>query len=65
MRRRSQQELGELVGTSRESINKQIKTWEQEANAAGIDGSGLLQAYQARIDHYAKERAAKGYPWAR
>ena len=36
----SQQELGELVGTSRESINKQLRAWTQE---------GLLVSTRGRL----------------
>jgi CRP-like cAMP-binding protein len=34
----SQNELGDLVATSRESINKQMKTWQKEGVAAMKDG---------------------------
>lgn len=36
--RLSQSELGDLVATSRESINKQMKSWEKEGVAAMRDG---------------------------
>lgn len=44
---------------------KYIEEWVNEAKAAGIDGAGLLAEYQRRIDHYATEKQAKGYPWTR
>lgn len=36
--RLSQSELGQMVGTSRESINKQMKLWEREGLVASEDG---------------------------
>lgn len=44
---------------------KQIDEWVSGATAAGIDGAGLLAAYEKQIDHYAAELRAKGYPWSR
>lgn len=44
---------------------KTIDQWVKEATAAGIDGPGLLSAYHQRIDRFAAERQAKGYPWRR
>jgi len=61
--------ISRLPDTERERLldagRKYIKVWEEETNAAGKDGTGLLKAYVARVEHYAAERAAKGYPWAR
>ncbi|MCC7326763.1 MAG: C4-dicarboxylate TRAP transporter substrate-binding protein [Burkholderiales bacterium] len=44
---------------------KYIQAWVAEATASGIDGAGLLADYEARIAHYAAEKKAKNYPWAR
>lgn len=49
----------------REAGERYIQIWIKEANASGIDGTALLASYQKRIDHYASEKRAKGYPWSR
>jgi len=39
----SQTELGNLVGTSRESVNKQMKTWEREGVLEHVEGIVTLR----------------------
>lgn len=48
-----------------EAGKEQIDVWVESANGEGHDGQALLEAYRARIDKYAKELDAEGYPWTR
>ncbi|MDM7457779.1 MAG: C4-dicarboxylate TRAP transporter substrate-binding protein [Paracoccus sp. (in: a-proteobacteria)] len=42
-----------------------IDQWIERANAAGLDGEGLLEEYRGLIADYTAERDAQGYPWDR
>jgi len=42
-----------------------IERWLAEAAADGRDGAGILAAYRAHLDSFARERDALGYPWTR
>lgn len=42
-----------------------IAEWVQRADAAGLDGEGMVQQYKDLIKQYRAERDAKGYPWDR
>ena len=43
---------------------KYIADWVNRANAAGLDGEGMVQEYKTLIERFTKERDDKGYPWA-
>ncbi len=43
----------------------QVNAWVTTATAGGLDAKGLLAAYERNITEFAKEKSAKGYPWAR
>jgi TRAP-type C4-dicarboxylate transport system substrate-binding protein len=42
-----------------------VDAWIERANAAGLDGAGLLGDYKALIAKYEAERDEQGYPWTR
>ncbi|WP_281824812.1 C4-dicarboxylate TRAP transporter substrate-binding protein [Jannaschia rubra] len=42
-----------------------VEEWVQRADAAGLDGTALLEEYRAALTKYADERDAQGYPWTR
>lgn len=42
-----------------------VDEWVERANAAGLDGAALLEAYKALLEKYTAERDEKGYPWER
>lgn len=43
---------------------KYVSTWVEEATADGLDGAGILSAYEGLIDKYAATLSKSGYPWA-
>lgn len=45
--------------------SKYVKAWVDGATKDGLDGAGMMAAYDALVSKYAKERDAKGYPWKR
>ena len=47
-----------------EGGQKYIDDWIARADAAGLDGKGMVEAYKAGIEEYTKLRDEKGYPWA-
>ena len=47
-----------------EAGKKYIDEWIQRADAAGLDGQGLVDRYTALIVEYTKQRDEQGYPWA-
>lgn len=47
-----------------EASEPYIAEWISRADAAGLDGSALVDEYKALIVNYAKQRDEKGYPWA-
>ncbi|KQI68832.1 C4-dicarboxylate ABC transporter substrate-binding protein [Loktanella sp. 3ANDIMAR09] len=42
-----------------------IDTWIEQANAAGLDGAGMLDRYRTLLAEFTAERDAQGYPWDR
>ncbi|MFD1695561.1 C4-dicarboxylate TRAP transporter substrate-binding protein [Roseibium aestuarii] len=48
-----------------EAGSKYVTEWVQRADAAGLDGEGLLAQYKSLLEKYAAERDEKGYPWTR
>ncbi|AUM75179.1 C4-dicarboxylate TRAP transporter substrate-binding protein [Paracoccus jeotgali] len=47
-----------------EGGKKYVGEWIERANAAGLDGQGLVDEYTALIVEYTKQRDEQGYPWA-
>ena len=47
-----------------ESGQKYIDEWVQRADAAGLDGQGLVDRYTALIGEFTALRDEQGYPWA-
>ncbi|WP_340160620.1 C4-dicarboxylate TRAP transporter substrate-binding protein [uncultured Hoeflea sp.] len=44
---------------------KYVNDWVERANAAGLDGTALLEQYRALVTKYTEERDNQGYPWTR
>ena len=44
---------------------KYVNEWVERANAAGLDGTVLLEQYRALLTKYEEERDSQGYPWTR
>lgn len=44
---------------------KYVGDWVERANAAGLDGTALLEQYRALVTKYTEERDNQGYPWTR
>ena len=47
-----------------EAGTKYINDWAQRADAAGLDGKGLVAEYTALVAEFTAQRDAQGYPWA-
>jgi TRAP-type C4-dicarboxylate transport system substrate-binding protein len=43
--------------------DKYVQAWVDEATADGLDGEGILEAYEGLIAKYADRLENKGYPW--
>ncbi len=48
-----------------EKGNTYLDEWVGQADAAGLDGTALLEEYRGLISKYQAERDEKGYPWER
>jgi len=48
-----------------EKGGKYVNDWVERANAAGLDGTALLEQYRALVTKYTEERDNQGYPWTR
>ncbi|KAF0676871.1 C4-dicarboxylate TRAP transporter substrate-binding protein [Profundibacterium mesophilum] len=48
-----------------ERSSSYIDEWVAQADAAGLDGAGLLEEYRGLLEKYGQERDAEGYPWTR
>jgi TRAP-type C4-dicarboxylate transport system substrate-binding protein len=42
---------------------KYVNEWAGDVSKSGLDGTGILAAYEANIEQFAKVKASKGYPW--
>lgn len=42
-----------------------VDEWVERADAAGLDGTALLDEYRTLLTEYTEERDAQGYPWTR
>ncbi len=62
-------EIIELDPAERDRMVEQgaqyVEEWSARADAAGLDGTALLEEYRALLTKYAEERDAQGYPWTR
>ncbi len=47
-----------------EASEPYIAEWIERANAAGLDGDGMVEEYRTLIAQYARQRDEKGYPWS-
>ncbi|WP_417473813.1 C4-dicarboxylate TRAP transporter substrate-binding protein [Leisingera sp.] len=62
-------EVVDLPAEERDKLVQQgkqyVDEWVERANAAGLDGTSLLEQYRTLLEKYAEERDSQGYPWAR
>ena len=62
-------EVVDLPAGERDKLVQQgkqyVDEWVERANAAGLDGTSLLEQYRTLLEKYAEERDGQGYPWAR
>ncbi|MEO3415762.1 C4-dicarboxylate TRAP transporter substrate-binding protein [Roseovarius sp. CAU 1744] len=62
-------EVIDLPAEERDKLVQQgqqyVDEWVERANAAGLDGTSLLEQYRALLEKYAQERDSQGYPWTR
>jgi len=61
--------VGKLSAGERATLissgGKYVQKWVSEASSDGLDGAGILSAYQNHIKKYTGELKSKGYPWSR
>lgn len=59
--------VNRLSDTERDALQKAgekyIQAWVDEATADGLDGEGILNAYEGLIVKYTDMMSSKGYPW--
>lgn len=62
-------EVIDLPAEERDKLVQQgqqyVDEWVERANAAGLDGTSLLEQYRTLLEKYAEERDRQGYPWTR
>lgn len=62
-------EVIELSAEERDKLVERSATyideWVAQADAAGLDGTALLDEYRGLLAKYTEERDAQGYPWTR